>query len=158
MLSRSREGKRAPSRFAPSLSIGATDRLDIITDNPQGQRIAHDWLFPWLTVIVNGHFEALVKEANIRNCSPRRSSPLGEVTPRERARARVWNTFRRGSINCRYTAVPYGFQRGNQFYFERAPPRSCSKPRFATIQRRSVRGGDAAQRVYRRGLLETVYN
>jgi len=40
---------------AGSRSIDAADRLDIITGNPQGHRIARDWPFPWLSVIVNGH-------------------------------------------------------------------------------------------------------
>lgn len=47
---------------APPHSIGATDRLDIITDNPlKASSVSRDWPFPWLSVIVNGHSEVFVK-------------------------------------------------------------------------------------------------
>lgn len=45
-------------RVAGSFYIGATDRLDIITDNSQGHRISGDWPLPWALAIVN---EALLR-------------------------------------------------------------------------------------------------
>lgn len=55
-------------RVASSFCIGATDRLDIITDSSQGRRIFGDWPFSRASMIVNEPFP------NLRSCPTRLSS------------------------------------------------------------------------------------